>query len=299
MWKNRIVFGLIIVLLAGVIGEYLWFNNKLTAEDRTVATISGQKITQSEFIKEVKELYGKEVLDQIINRKIVELAAGKYGITASQDEIDRQYNQFKQDYATEEDFQNYLKDQMGWTKEQLKNYIKYNILWEEIATKDINISEDELKQRYKNNPSSYSEPEKFHIEQIVVKTKDDADKVVDELNNGSNFNTLAKEKSIDALSLGSGGDLGYISVTDPSVDPTILEKVKTMDTNDLATVELSNNTYAIIKLLDYKKEITYSYDEVKNEIKRDLALSQVPSLPEVLEKLKKEMNVKILDPSFK
>lgn len=295
--KNNFLYAVIVLLLLVIGLEYIYFN-KDDNEDVVVATIDGENVYQDELVAELKRLYGAETLNELINRKVINKAAAKYDIKVNQTEIDRQYNGFVKDYGTEEDFLAYLKEQLGWTKAELIEYIEYYILWEEIATKDVTISDEELLQHYNSNKSYYQDLEKFHIEQIIVETKEEADQVLNELENGSDFNTLAKERSIDIFSLGNGGDLGIVTEEDYSVDPEIINKAKKMNIGEITLVELSNGGYGVIRLLDRIEANQYSYEDVKEEIRRDLALSQVYSLPEVLEQLKIEMNVEILDPSL-
>lgn len=295
--KNNFLYAVIVLLLLVIGLEYIYFN-KDDNEDVVVAIIDGENVYQDELVAELKRLYGAETLNELINRKVINKAAAKYDIKVNQTEIDRQYNGFVKDYGTEEDFLAYLKEQLGWTKAELLEYIEYYILWEEIATKDVTISDEELLQHYNSNKSYYQDLEKFHIEQIIVETKEEADQVLNELENGSDFNTLAKERSIDIFSLGNGGDLGMVTEEDYSVDPEIINKAKKMNIGEITLVELSNGGYGVIRLLDRIEANQYSYEDVKEEIRRDLALSQVYSLPEVLEQLKIEMNVEILDPSL-
>lgn len=296
--RNKILYAIIIALLLVIGLEYIYFDNKAVNEEEVVATIDGENIYQDELVAELKRLYGTETLNEMINRKVITGAAEKYGIEANQKEIDRQYNDFMKDYGTEEDFLAYLQEQLGWTKTEFLEYIEYYILWEEIATKDVTISDEEILAHYNANKSSYQDLEKFHIEQIIVETKEEADQVLRELNNGSDFNTLAKERSIDVFSLGNGGDLGIVTEEDYSVDPEIINKAKEMNIGEIASVELSNGGYGVIRLLDRIEATQYSYEDVKEEIRRELALSQVYSLPEVLEQLKIEMDVQILDPTL-
>ncbi|MGD9677820.1 MAG: peptidyl-prolyl cis-trans isomerase [Vulcanibacillus sp.] len=297
MRKDRILILIIAILLIIIIIGYLWFDGELNKEN-AVAVVNGQEISEKEFLETLKKEYGKEVLEDLIDKMVINEAAKKYGIVADQVEMDRQYNEFMKDYETEEEFMVYLETQMGWTKDGLLDFIEYYTLWEEIATKDINVSEDEVLAFYEANKSRYSIPENFHLQQIVVNTKEEANQVVDELKAGSDFNTLAKERSIDFLSISSGGDLGRIYVNDPSVDPTIINKAKTMAINEIAVIQMGEY-YAVIQLLANNKELQYSYDEVKSEIRREIALSQAKSLPIVLEQLKEDMNLQIIDSSLK
>lgn len=295
--KNRMYLVIILILLATNVGGYFYFNHKIEEKTDVVALVNGQGITNQELILQLKDIYGKEVLNDIISRRVIKLAAEKYNIKVKQSEIDKEYDQYKRDYNSEEDFQAYLKEQMGWTKEKLLDYIEYYLLWEDLAIKDVKITEGEIKDYYNENKELYNQPEQFHIQQIIVQTKEEANQIVNEIKNGSNFGTLAKERSLDALSLASGGDLGYVSFEDPDIDPTILEKAKGMNEDETKIVALTEG-YAIIKLLGYKDAINPSYDEIKDEIRREIALRKVPSLPEILDQLKTEMNVQILDKSL-
>ncbi len=297
MRVNRILVLIITILLITVIVEYLWFDNKIDG-DEAVALINNTKITEDEFMTELKDNYGKEVLEDLINKKVIAEAAANYGITANQNEINRQYNEFMKDYDTEEEFIIYLEEQMGWTKDELIDFIEYYTIWEEIATMDINVTDEQISAYFEKNKSNYSIPESFHIQQIVVRSEVEAEQVVNELANGSDFNTLAKERSMDYLSISTGGDLGKLYVNDPSIDPAIIDRAKTMAINDIATVQIGDY-YAVIQLLGHEQTIQYSLDEVKEEIRREIALSQANSLPLVLDQLKKDMNVQILDDSLK
>lgn len=299
---NRILIGIIVILLIIIGVGYIWFDNKLEAQndkpqDNIIATINDEALTEAEFVEELKRIYGKEVLDEMINNRVITLASKKYGVKASEGEIIRQYNEFKEGYDTEEDFTEFLKEQMGITKEQLLKDIEKYILWEEIATKDVELSEEQVKNYYEKNQNQYKEPEEFHIQQILLKTEVEANQVVSEISNGSDFNTIAKERSIDIFTVGSGGDLGFISENDFSVDPSIIIKARTLEINEISIVVVEEG-YAVIRVIDHKDEVQYPLEEVKDEIRRDMALSQVDSLPEILYQLKIDMNVQVLDPSF-
>jgi len=295
-FKNVTIIILIGIILVGL--GYYWFSQDRTVEEKIVATVDGKQITEEELKEELLNVYGKEMLEDMINRKAIKLAADKYGIKADKNAIDRQYANLIQGYGSEAEFIDYLNEQMGWTKDQLVEYIEYNILWEEIATRDVQITDDQLQDYYQRNQANYSVPDRFHLEQIVVATEEEADQVIEELNNGSDFNTLAKERSMDIYSIGTGGDIGFVSADDTSVDFGIIEKAQNMQKNEIAKVQTLEG-YAVIRLLETKEAVQYSFEEVKDQVRREMALNQISSLPEVLEQLKLEMNVEILDNRLK
>ncbi len=294
--KDRVLVGIIIILLSIILIGSLWGYKMLS--NSTVVIVQGEKITQSEFSEKLKSLYGKEVLNEMINQRVIKIAAEKYKITASQKEIDKEYNELRDVYETEEDFNSFLKEQMGWTKEQLLDYIEYYILWEEIATKDVNVSEEQIEKYYEDNSELFAEPEKVHIEQIIVATEEEAKQVMEEIKNGSDFNTLAKEWSIDILTASKGGALGLVSINDTSVDPYVMNTALSLELNEIEMTSITEG-FAVIRVTENIKSIQYSLEESRERIRREIALNQIDSLPEVLEQLKTEFDVQILDPTLR
>ncbi|MFV9511708.1 peptidyl-prolyl cis-trans isomerase [Tepidibacillus sp. LV47] len=267
-------------------------------EEEIVAYVDGEKITQSQLVEELKRRYGKEVLNDYINKLVILKAAEKYEINVDRKEIEREYNKLQEEYDSEEGNTASGREQMGFNKDELMQNIKLQLLWEELATKDVVIPEKDLKTYYQEYQEQFKEPEKVHLKQIVVKNKQEGLQVVKELKNGSDFNTLAQEMSMDILTASKGGDLGFISLEDTALPPQIINTVKVLKIGEVSDPIKIKDGYAIIQIVERKKAINYSFDDVKGEIRRKLALNQVSPLPEVLEQLKKEMNVKIIDPSL-
>lgn len=285
----QLVISFLAIIILGL-GIYQY-----TSGDKKVATIGDVTISEATFVSELKRLYGKEVLDEMINKKVVNMIAEKNNITASNEEITRQYDELRKGYSSEDEFIEYLHDQMGWTKNQLLENIKFYILWEEIATKDVVIEEEQIQAYYDENIDFYTEPESFHIEQIIVNTLDEANQVISELYNGSNFNTLAKEQSIDILSANNGGDIGFVSINDYAIDAAILKIAGTIELNEVSSPIKLDQGYAVIRVLEYREEKQIPFDAIKGEIRREIALKQVESLPEILAQLKEDIGVEIYD----
>lgn len=298
MKKEQVLLIIIFALVLVMIGGFLWFYYQINEVNNSVASVDGIEIMEEEFQNELKSIYGKEVLADLIDKKVIAIAKEKYNIEVDSTEINRQYSEFMKDYDKEEDFLLYIEQQLGLTKEGLLDFIEYNILLEEIATKDIIVSDEEISAYYDRNKFFYSKPENFHIEQIVVNSLDEAEQVVEELNNGSDFNTLAKERSIDVLSASRGGDLGFVDVNDYSVYIEVLEQAKKLDINVLDIVDIPEG-YAVIRVLEYNDAIQYTIEDVKEEIRREIALSQSVSIVDVLNQLKTEFNVQVYDSSLK
>lgn len=73
------------------------------------------------------------------------------------------------------------------------------------------ISDEEVKARYDSEIAAIEPEEQVHARHILVKTKEEAEAIIAELDAGKDFGEIAKEKTIDPSGTSTGGDLGYFS----------------------------------------------------------------------------------------
>jgi foldase protein PrsA len=175
--------------------------------------------------------------------------------------------------------------------EHWKEQIELSILLEELLTKDAVISEEEMKHFYKENKHLYEIPKSYHLSHIVVKTKETAEQVRDELKNGSSFSALAMEKSIDEFSANRGGELGYVNADNGYAPDTYLEVAENLNPNEWSEPIQVEDGYAVVILHEVIDAVTYSYEDVKDQIKRQIAIDQMNGTISV-EPFWKELNVK-------
>ena len=159
--------------------------------------------------------------------------------------------------------------------DQLRQQIKYSLLLEEIFTKDAAVSEKEMKKYYNSNKSQFAIPTSYHISQIIVPTKKEADQTIKELKLGSSFSVLAMERSIDEFSANQGGNIGYVSEEDERISINVLEELKGLNEGKWTQPFKTEEGYCIFLLHEKVPEKKYSYKEVKNQIRRQLALEQM------------------------
>ncbi|MFC4323915.1 peptidyl-prolyl cis-trans isomerase [Litchfieldia salsa] len=279
--NTKILWGIIgfLVLLNCLTVAYFFSNNQggfkkvstsvdiNSSTEETVGKIGNTVITRQEWLVELEKRYGKETLEDMIDEKVIKEMASKYKIDISEDVIEREVTMIKTMY-------NPL-DHEKINDDQWREQIEMSLLLEELVTKDAVISEEELQQFYDQNKDLYDIPTTYHLSHIVVKNVEEANQVVKELDNGSNFSALAMEKSIDEFSASQGGELGFVSEESGFVPEGYIEKAKQMDLNQWSEpIELEEG-YAVIHLHEVIPGVTYSFDEVKNQIRRQIAIDQV------------------------
>lgn len=239
----------------------------LQDDKETVAEIGSESISRQAWLTELEERYGEETLRDLVDQEVVEQMASRYKIKVSDKVVERELNIYKAMYATGE---NEPKSEEKW-----KQQIKYSLLLEELLTKDVKVSEKDMKAFYEQNKSLFDIPASYHLSQIVVETKNEAESAVKELKDGSSFAALAMERSIDEFSANQGGDLGFVNEEDERVSPLLMETAKALKSGEWTGPIKLENGYAIIYLHEKLAGKKYSFKEVKNQIRRQIALEQM------------------------
>lgn len=238
------------------------------ANEEAVATVGKDKITRQEWLSELESRYGKDVLRDMIDQKVIKEMASKYKIKVSEEDVDREYRILQTTYSSPS-------ENKEITEKKWKEYIRNSLLQEEILTRDVKVSEKEIKAYYESNKHLFAIPTAYHLSHIVVKSSDEAQKALKELSQGSSFSALAMERSIEEFSANEGGDIGYIMEGEeryPSDYLNAAKKLKKGSWSDPIKVEQG---YAIVKLEGKIEGKEYSYKNVKQQIKREIALEQM------------------------
>lgn len=257
-----IIGGLMLVNILTVV----FFLFKSDGANETVATVGKQTISRQDWLNALEAKYGKDVLSELIDQKVIEEKAKKYNIKVSDDLLNRELTMMKLAYGYS-----------GQDEETWKEQVRLNLLLEEMVTKDVIISEEAMKQYYEEKRELFQIPNTYHLSQIVVKTKSEAERTMKELKEGSSFSVLAKEVSIDGQSANQGGDIGYINENNDQYPVAYLDIAKKLETGKWSKPIQTDNGYAILYLHEKIVKTDYSYKQVKDYIHRKLALEQANS----------------------
>lgn len=308
-WGNNIM-NIRKIIAAAVIGAFTFATVGCSMVEKTpeaikkstVAQVGSEKITRgeldenpllSEQLNALKAQYGenygtnaeikdqlveykKQILDQMIQEKLVLQHAKDYNINsedaAIKEQVDKSINDMiKQNFANDKNkFAEELK-KIGTTEEILRNFYKNQIVIEKIndqIAKDVKVDDATAKKYYDENIYQFlKKPAKFHASHILVKTEEEAKKVKERLDKKEDFAKVAKEVSLDG-SKEKGGDLGemeYSGVVKPFADAVV--KLNKGETSGIVKSEFG---YHIIKLTDKEAVEFKGFAEVKEQIKKEL-----------------------------
>lgn len=285
-------------------------DNKGITDKDVMATVNGKTISQEEYDKYLayykndveykygegawetearrgltyKEFYEDLIMDEMTKALLLLDAAEKEGITATEEEIQQQLDNFKVYFQNDEEYKAYLQQSKmteEYIKEELIKEIKVNnYVLSKIES--LNPTDDELKTLFDDLKFN----EQIKTSHILVNTEEEALKVIERIKNGEDFAELAKELSVDTATGVNGGDLDYKKYID-FVQP-FSEAAFALEIGEVSQPVQSEYGYHIIKLTDK------IVDESKTfETEKGLLIEYYKSykFEDLLEKLKTEAEI--------
>lgn len=237
-----------------------------------VAKVDGEKILQTELDEALRSQYGAEVLDTLINNKIVELEAKKEDITVSDESIQAEYDELVESYGGEDALQA-IYDEYGLTEESVKDNIRMYQLTKAVVAASIELSDEEVEQYFEDNKDSYGQAEQVVASHVLLEDEAAAKEVLAKIQAGEDFEELAKSFSKDEETNADGGDLGYISRG--QMDESFEEVAFSLEKGAVSEVVQTPEGYHIIKVTDKVPAEEAKLEEVKEEVYADLLEERV------------------------
>ena len=226
-----------------------------------LAKVNGEKITRSEVEKYfANQTAGSpqapsgdqaaslrlSILRQLIDDEIMMQRAKKLSLVASDEEVDAKLAEFKSPY-TQEEFEKRLKDS-SMSLDDLRRNLRKSLTLEKVINKEItskiNITDADINTYFNDHKSEFNliEPQ-YHLAQIVVTTtpnpqvgnlkgdkaqneaeaRQKAAKIMNSLDSGEDFATVAMNYSEDPASAPNGGDFGFVPESSLKTQPQMME----------------------------------------------------------------------------
>jgi parvulin-like peptidyl-prolyl isomerase len=208
----------------------------------------------------------------LVQRQEYAREADKLGVKITDAQIQKKVDDVKKQYfgGDQKKFEAGLKAQ-SYTLEALREDARAQLVSEGIykdITGDVKVSDAEAQQYYDDNIARYKVAESREVRHILVKTKDEADALHEQLVNGASFATLAKEKSLDPGSKDQGGKL---TVSKGQTVEAFDKAAFSLDTNEISDPVKTQYGYHIIQpLTDVKPGRVTPFTQVRTQIKSQL-----------------------------
>jgi len=259
-----------------------------------IAQVNDHKITHIDLYQRLIRINGEQVLNQMINEFLIEDEAKKQKINVSDKEINDKFNEIKNQFVDEQNFNRWLESQRI-TSEELKKQIRLQFLQNKlvIKAKGIKVTDKEIKDFFEQNKSKLDIPEQIRCRHILVKTKEQADDLLVALRAGADFSVMAKAKSEDPATKDQGGDIGFF--TRGMLLPEFEDVAFRLKVGEISEPIQTKLGFHIIKLEEKKPAKPAKLDkETKSEIENILLQNKISSaLPEYFNELRQKSKIEI------
>jgi parvulin-like peptidyl-prolyl isomerase len=313
--KIKIIVISIVIVLFGVLAQAATIN-------KFVAIVNDEVITQQDIDQLLAVLYAqysqeskgdellqkmeqvkKDILNQIIEDKLVLSRAKELGIKITESEIDERLDYIKKGFSSDEEFYKTLETQ-GVTIATLKDRYRDQLMMKKLVDYEvkskISVLPSEISDYYEKHKDQFREVDKYRIKNILIKAKDEVsfelakveiEGVYNKLKEGGNFDDLAKQFS-QGPNAEKGGDMGYIEQGQmlEALDKAIF-KLKPGEFSEPVKSEIG---YHIFKVEDIKYGKQASLEEVQKDVQMMLFQDKFKAqVSEWLSGLKKKAYISI------
>lgn len=261
--------------------------------NRVVAIVNEEIITLSEFLKIAQtqspeaastfstEKY-RELLNRIIDQKLVDQEALKTETNISDREVDEAIERLKQRNGLSTEQFNEALQQQGLTwdeyREKMREEMKRSQFIAQKIQSQVNISEKEMKNYFRKHRKDYFEPARVKIEQVFFpfpsnatpETKNSlavkAEEALKRIKAGEDFHNIAQEFNLTEEK--SSYDPGYFKKGE--LMAALDETAFSLNIGELSNVITTTKGYVIIRVLERTEDKSKTLDEVREEITNSL-----------------------------
>jgi len=243
--------------------------------DRIIAVVNDAVITQSELDHEMElakqqlhasntafppeDVFHKEVIDQLINRKLQLQFAELNHIRVKDDELNKAISNIADQYhiPVKELYDKVV--EQGMTKESYRTMLRQQILvqhvqQQEVAAK-ITITPEEVDDYMRSKAWQAYNNKEYHLEDVLIAlpespsandmaaAKKHAESLLEKLHHGESFATVSASTADNTV---QGGDLGWRKVSE--IPTVYVDQLIHLNQNDLLGPILTANGYHIVRL---------------------------------------------------
>lgn len=312
--KKNLIKSITAIVIVSLVVTGCGKKAKLKDGSESAVSVNKTEISTNDYYNEIKKENVSKLVD-MIDHKILD---NKYKTDSTEDkEVETQIKQIKSNYSNDEEgYKSAIKQYFGVSSEKeldsmLRLEYKRNQAIKDHVQK--NIKDSEIKKYYDEKISGDIKASHILIRVDVDSNAGDkvkkaaeekalkkANKVIEELNKGKSFKTLAKKYSDDESTKNDGGNLGYFGPDE--MEENFAKAVKKLEKGKYTTEPVKTQYgYHIILKVDEKKKA--SLNSVKEKIRETLTQQKLTTDPalhyKALMEIREENGVKWNDSDLK
>ena len=152
-----------------------------------------------------------QVMQFLVQGEWIIQQAEELDIDVTEAEVRQAFTEQKeQSFEKEEDYQEFLRTS-GQTEADLRFRVRLDLLSQQIRDEIIkdagDVSQGDIEGEFNENRENYGQPELRDVRVIKTDNREDADKAMQEIEDGEKFGKVAREYSTDETSKQQGGEL--------------------------------------------------------------------------------------------
>ena len=304
------------------------FEIKRSQLDDEVIRLKAMAAARNQSIPpEQSSLLEKQVLEQLIQIQLLQSKATDADKVAGKELAQKRLAEAKSQLGSDEAFDRRLKSE-GLTRDQLVSKWTDAGTAETVVKRELkpNVTEDEAKKYYEDNPARFEEPEKVRAAHILLSTRDQAtnaelsedkkaakrkqmEDLLKRARAGEDFGKMAKEYSDDPGSKDKGGEYTFPR---GQMMPEFESAAFSLNTNQVSDIVTTPYGFHIIKVYEKMpahkepyggidtKTVYAKPDGTKATVKDVLSdTAMQKQFPDFMRNLRKEAGVEILDEKLK
>jgi parvulin-like peptidyl-prolyl isomerase len=303
-------------------------NSSFQVSDKPVARVNGAVLTDRDLLREMLQIfpYARQhsgfpkaqeasirqgALQMIIFEELVYQEAQHRKLTVPQQQIAVAESEFKEQFATPEEYQQYLKVEMGGSEQSVREKIKRSLLIEQVLKIEVEnksaVTLAEARAYYDKNPVRFQMLESFSFQSISflppqnsnsdqkkegLKRATEALKQTKTATGYQEFGLLAEKISEDNFRVNMGDHRAVEKDKLPPQVVKVLVAMKPGQVSELITIE---QAYTIIRLNAHTPAKKQSFEEVKANLRTEIQKTKYEQLRAGLDrKLRANAKVEIL-----
>ncbi|HLZ42777.1 MAG TPA: peptidyl-prolyl cis-trans isomerase [Candidatus Sulfotelmatobacter sp.] len=279
--------------------------------DKPVARVNGAVLTDRDLLREMYTIFPyaqqhngfpkaqeasirQGALEMIIFEELVYQEAVRRRLVISAEKLNRATAEFRQQFKSPDQYQQYLQSEMKGSEQQLRQQIRRSLLIEQVLKTDVEVksavTSAEVQAYYVKNAARFQQPESFSFQSISVvpplkatpeqekaarKKAEDALKQAKATKNYQDFGLLAEKVSEDDFRVNMGD---HKVVAADKLPPQVVKVLSTLPTGGVSGIIQIETAFTVIRLNAHTAGRKQPFAEVKKSLSDELRKSKYEKL---------------------
>jgi parvulin-like peptidyl-prolyl isomerase len=296
--------------------------------DKPVARVNGAILTDRDLLREMLQIFPyasqhngfpkaqeasirQGALQMIIFEELVYQEALRRKLTVAPQQEKQSEADFKKQFSTAEEYQQYLKVEMGGSEQTVRDKIRRSLLIEQVLKAEVEnksaVSLAEAKAYYDKNGAKFEVPESFTFQLISIlppqnpsenqkkeglRKANEALKQAKATKSYEEFGLLAEKISDDDFRVNMGD---HQAVQKGQLPPEVVQAFLSMKPGQVSDLIQVEQAYTILRLNHHTLARKLSFEEVEGKLRSDLQKVKYEQLRVALDKrLRTNAKVEVL-----